>query len=68
VGQSRGNREDRNPGSGHVVDAALAKALAEASSAGRWDVVTKLAAELEARRARAGNVLDLAEERIRRGR
>jgi hypothetical protein len=42
------------------VDASLAAAVAEASRAGRWDVVAQLARELEARRvARAENVVEL---------
>lgn len=54
---------------GDVVDEALAGALARASEAGRWDVVTTLARELEARRAaRAAalapaDVIDLAARR-----
>jgi hypothetical protein len=42
------------------VQDALAVALAEASKAGRWDVVAMLARELEARRLEAaGNVVAL---------
>jgi hypothetical protein len=49
------------------VEAALAKALSDASSAGAWDVVAQLARELEARRtARAGNVVDLGSRRTGR--
>jgi hypothetical protein len=56
-----------------VVEEALAGALARASAAGRWDVVTQLARELEARRlARGGvavaGVVDLNDEKRRRGR
>jgi hypothetical protein len=40
------------------VEHALAKAIGEASAAGRFDVVAQLARELEARRmGRAGNVV-----------
>jgi hypothetical protein len=43
-----------------AVEAALATALVEAATAGRFDVVAQLARELEARRlARAGNVVRL---------
>jgi hypothetical protein len=56
-GQSGGNRDP--------VEDALAKALTEASMAGRFDVVTQLARELEARRlARTtGNVVDIGTRR-----
>jgi hypothetical protein len=44
------------------VEDALAVALAQASAAGRFDVVALLARELEARRlASAGNVVRIAE-------
>lgn len=51
----------RGPQGGPLtVEDALAGALAEASAAGRWDVVAQLARELEARRlAPAGNVVAL---------
>jgi hypothetical protein len=50
-----------------AVEMALAKAVTEASAAGRFDVVAQLARELEARRlARAGNVVELATGRGRR--
>jgi hypothetical protein len=43
------------------VEIALAKALEGATAAGRWDVVSQVARELEARRlARAGNVVALS--------
>jgi hypothetical protein len=43
--------QQRGPQGGPLtVEAALAAALAEASAAGRWDVVALLARELEARR------------------
>jgi hypothetical protein len=46
------------------IEQALAKALSEASTAARWDVVAQLAKELEARRlARAGNVVSLKARR-----
>jgi hypothetical protein len=55
VQTSRGNRGAIDP-----VEAALARALTEASAAGRWDVVAQLARELESRRtASAGNVVQL---------
>jgi hypothetical protein len=45
-----------------AVEAALATALVEAATAGRFDVVAQVARELEARRlARAGNVARLAD-------
>ena len=48
------------------VDAALAKALDAAASAGRFDVVAQLAKELEARRlARSENVVTIASRRER---
>ena len=44
----------------HAVEEALAKALERATAAGRWEVVSQLARELEARRlARMGNVVAL---------
>lgn len=48
-----------------AVEAALAAALAEASAAGRWDVVGQLARELEARRlaSSGGVVVSLAARR-----
>jgi hypothetical protein len=47
------------------VEVALARALTEASAAGRFDVVAQLARELEARRAArtASNVIPLARHR-----
>jgi hypothetical protein len=48
------------------VEAALAKALDEAASAGRFDIVAQLAKELEARRiARPGNVVPLVRKGVR---
>jgi hypothetical protein len=62
VGQSWGNE----PGEGAArdpVDMALARALTEASAAGRFDVVAQLAKELEARRlARHPNVVALGRD------
>jgi hypothetical protein len=62
VGQSWGNQ----PGEGAAkdpVEVALAKALTEASAAGRFDVVAQLAKELEARRlARLPNVVALGRD------
>jgi hypothetical protein len=50
------------------VEAAVAKAIADAATAGRFDVVAQLARELEARRlARAGNVVLLDAGRRRGG-
>ncbi len=49
-----------------AVESALAKAIALAATAGRFDVVAQLARELEARRlARAGNVVSLDSARNR---
>jgi hypothetical protein len=51
-----------------AVEAALAKALEGATAAGRWDVVSQLAGELEARRlARMGNVVSLDAKNLRGG-
>ena len=47
-----------------AVEAALAKALEGAAAAGRFDVVAQLARELEARRARRANVIDLSARRL----
>lgn len=53
---------------GDPVEAALAHALGCAADAGRFDVVARLAAELEVRRlARAGNVVTLEAKTRRRG-
>jgi hypothetical protein len=53
-----------------AVEGALAMALTEATKAGKWDVVSQLARELEARRvARSdGKVVALDPARSRRGR
>ncbi len=51
-----------------AVEAALATALVEAATVGRFDVVAQLARELEARRlARAGNVVLLNAVRRKEG-
>jgi hypothetical protein len=53
--------------SAETVEAALAEAIRAATSAGRWDVVGRLARKLEARRmARAANVVALGDVRARR--
>ena len=51
-----------------AVDTALATAIADATKAGKWDVIVLLARELEARRVArvATNVVDLAAERAKR--
>jgi hypothetical protein len=52
-----------------AVEIVLAKALGEAAAAGRFDVVTQLATELEARRrGRAGNIVSLEAARRRKSR
>jgi len=53
--------------SGDVVEAALVKALGEASAAGRFDVVALLAGELQARRFAGGGVVTLEAKRRQRG-
>jgi hypothetical protein len=54
--------------SSDAVEAALARALVEAATAGRFDVVAQLARELEARRlSRAGNVVRLDATRHKGG-
>jgi hypothetical protein len=51
-----------------AVEAALAKALADAATAGRFDVVAQLARELEERRlVRAHNVVPLDSARRKKG-
>jgi hypothetical protein len=50
-------------GSGNSVEDALVAALAEATEAGRFDVVVQLAKELEARRKARSNVVDLEARR-----
>jgi hypothetical protein len=56
----------RTRGQADGVEAALAKALEGATAAGRWDVVSQLARELEARRLASSGAIDLACERARR--
>lgn len=64
IGATSGNR----PTEPDAVDVALAEAIQKAAAAGAFDVLPRLVAELEARRkARAGTV-DLASERLKRGR
>jgi hypothetical protein len=48
------------------VEDALAFALAEATKAQRWDVVSKLADELQARRLAAAGVASLDNVRVKR--
>jgi len=50
-----------------VVEALLAKAIGEASAAGRFDVVALLAGELQARRLARGGVVALDVKRRQRG-
>jgi hypothetical protein len=51
-----------------VVESALADAIGMAAAASAWDVVTKLAGELEARRKarQSSSIVDLAAERAKR--
>lgn len=46
-----------------TVEDALARAIAEASVVGRWDIVAQLARELEARRLSAAGVRSLLDKR-----
>ena len=48
------------------VEDALARAIAQASVVGRWDIVAQLARELEARRLSAAGVRSLGDKRGRR--
>jgi hypothetical protein len=48
------------------VEDALARAIAQASVVGRWDIVAQLARELEARRLSAAGVRSLVDKRGRR--
>ena len=58
----------RSAAASDAVEAALAKALTEASSAGRWDVVAQLVRELlHAGRHGRGNVVPLDSKTRRRG-
>jgi len=56
------------PSGPDAVELALADALTKAATAGRWDVVARLAAELETRRKARLEVVDLGAERAKRGR
>ena len=49
-----------------TVEDALARAIAQASVVGRWDIVAQLARELEARRLSAAGVRSLVDKRGRR--
>jgi hypothetical protein len=61
------NALPRQAAASDPVEAALAKALEEAATAKRWDVVAHIAGELEARRlARAGNVVPIVTVKARR--
>jgi len=46
-----------------TVEDALARAIAQASAVGRWDIVAQLARELEARRLSAAGVRSLVDKR-----
>lgn len=62
VGDTHATDTDPNAGAtplGQDVEGALAAALASAAAAGRWDVVSQLARELEARRTAGTNVVTL---------
>jgi hypothetical protein len=70
--ESGSRRQDPNPttavqstGSEDAVEGALAEALKGATAAGKWDVVAKLAGELEARRRARAEVPSLAERRAK---
>jgi hypothetical protein len=60
-------KECPNEGGPDAVEQALAKALTEASAAGRFDVVALLAGELQARRLARGGVVALAARKRIRG-
>ena len=49
-----------------MVEVALADALTRASAASQWEVVARLAGELEARRKARTTTVDLAAERAKR--
>jgi hypothetical protein len=69
VGQSRGSASDEaveEMPTADVVEAALADALTKASAAAQWDVVARLAGELEARRKARAGVVDLVAARAKR--
>jgi integrase len=61
-----GDRSKRPIGSEDTIESALARALDAATTAGRWDVVTQIGAELQARRLARDGVPSLTEERKRR--
>jgi hypothetical protein len=63
---AQAERARGNDGAIDAVEDALARALSEASAAGRFDVVAQLARELEARRTARAGVPTLAEARARR--
>jgi hypothetical protein len=71
VGQSGGNQRaldcDAAP-SPDLVEVALAEALAKASAAAQWEVVARLAGELEARRKARAAVVDIGTARAKRRR
>jgi hypothetical protein len=50
-----------------VVEAALAGALSQAAAAGQWEVVARLAGELDARRRARSEAVDLQAQRAKRG-
>ena len=56
----------RKAGDIGTVEDALARAIAQASVVGRWDIVAQLARELEARRLSAAGVRSLVDKRGRR--
>jgi hypothetical protein len=59
---SRGGTGDDDP-----VEVALADALTKAAAAGRYDVVARLAGELEARRTARSNVTPITAAKKKRG-
>jgi hypothetical protein len=70
--ESESSRVDANrhvavqsTGSDDAVEAALAEALRGATAAGKWDVVAKLAGELEARRRARADVPSLDDRRAK---
>jgi hypothetical protein len=66
IGPTNGPSEEGEGSDG--VEPALARALAQAAEAGRFDVVAQLAKELEARRlGRMGNVVALPTKTRQRG-
>jgi hypothetical protein len=50
------------------VESVLARSIAEATAAARWDIVSQLASELQARRTARAGVVELAGERAKRER